>query len=423
LVEPTTFFHACHLASSNSVKLHKLRKQLAWLSNKVNKEKEFVSLYLPSKTSVAQILVGLKVALESELNTENTYGQFNDVFKTITQYLKEKTVVPEMGTALFAGEIFDVELGKERLILEEIIPPEPIVQYHFSVDSHFDLEPLRKMLRDQKVVGAIVLDSKTASFGLKNGESWQIIDSITSGVPGKSGKGGQSQRRYERERDMEISNFFHRVGEHATGLFMENKVNVLVIGGPGQTKNDFLKGDYLHYELMNSLVDIVDTQTAAKGGLKEALEKSGDAIKNMCGPEEKRFVQRLLKALNKDGLATYGLAAVIDSLKKGEVEVALVSDDSGFVEVIAQCRNCGLVKVEISSDFNSTVKVMLTVPCVKCGKSEYEVSTKDIVDVLEDLATQTSAVVEVISTVSREKSQLASLGGVAALLRYKSESL
>jgi stalled ribosome rescue protein Dom34 len=45
----------------------------------------------------------------------------------------------------------------------------------------------------------------------------------------------------------------------------------------------------------------------------------------------------------------------------------------------------------------------------------------DIVDVLEDLAAQTNASVEVISTASMEKNELAALGGVAALLRYKPE--
>jgi peptide subunit release factor 1 (eRF1) len=44
---------------------------------------------------------------------------------------------------------------------------------------------------------------------------------------------------------------------------------------------------------------------------------------------------------------------------------------------------------------------------------------KDIVDVLEDAASQTDARVEVISTASEEKIRIAALGGIAALLRYK----
>jgi peptide chain release factor subunit 1 len=47
------------------------------------------------------------------------------------------------------------------------------------------------------------------------------------------------------------------------------------------------------------------------------------------------------------------------------------------------------------------------------------VEEKDIIDVLEDAASQTDARVEVISTESEEKAKLRALGGFAALLRYK----
>ena len=40
-------------------------------------------------------------------------------------------------------------------------------------------------------------------------------------------------------------------------------------------------------------------------------------------------------------------------------------------------------------------------------------------DVLEDLASQTNATVEVISTESEEKAKLTALGGFAAILRYR----
>ena len=138
------------------------------------------------------------------------------------------------------------------LNVEELIPPEPITAYLYEIDNHFHLEPLREMLRDQKVVGFIAMDSKEASFGVLNGEKFELLENITSGIPGKSGKGGSSQRRYERERDMAVTYFFHRVAEHAAKAFLENhEVTALIIGGPGQTKEDFSKGDFLHYELKN----------------------------------------------------------------------------------------------------------------------------------------------------------------------------
>ena len=59
---------------------------------------------------------------------------------------------------------------------------------------------------------------------------------------------------------------------------------------------------------------------------------------------------------------------------------------------------------------------MISSPCEKCNEVEYEMEEKDIVDVLEDLASQTDARVEVISPESEEKAKLKALGGFAASL-------
>ena len=50
---------------------------------------------------------------------------------------------------------------------------------------------------------------------------------------------------------------------------------------------------------------------------------------------------------------------------------------------------------------------------------DYEVVEKDIVDILEEMAFQMGAKVEVISSGTEEGSMLKSFGGVAAFLRYR----
>jgi peptide chain release factor subunit 1 len=337
--------------------------------------------------------------------------------------LKLKKEIPENGLAVFAGTLTVIDQKNEVSTVEELVPPEPVVTYLYEVDDHFHLEPLREMLRNPRVVGLIAMDSKEASFGLLNGNRLELIENITSGIPGKSGKGGQSQRRYERERDMEIAYFFHRVGEHATKAFLEGqRVMALIVGGPGATKADFVKGDYLHYELKNALLSTVDIQSVGKEGVREVLEKSSETLKNMCAPEEKMIVHRLMAELAKqDGLVIYGLDSVLDALKIGEVEVALVTDSTELIEIVAMCKQCGLSKTKIvdNEERAQTVQEMISSPCERCNSAEYEVEEKDMVDVLEDAASQTDARVEVISTESEEKAQLTALGGIAALLRYR----
>ena len=425
----TSHFHGCQIATTISVKQHKLKTLIAWLSDKEGKGKEFISLYIPGGKAPDEIIAILKEAeskstgLSSE--SRDVKIRFQNAVKNVIQLLKLKKEIPENGIAIFAGNFAGDNLKDAELNTEEVVPPEPITVFHYEVDNHFQLGPLREMLRDMKVVGLVTLDSKEASFGILNGERFEFIENITSGIHGKSGKGGSSQRRYERERDMELTRYFHRVAEHAAKAFLENcKVNVLVVGGPGTTKEDFINGDFLHYELKNVFLGKVDTQSAGSEGVKEVLEKSTEALNHMCLPEQKKTIQRLLEDIAKqDGLSTYGLDSVLKSIKNGEVEVALVTDTTDMIEIVVLCKRCELSRVKI---VNNAQKVqseqgMISKPCEKCGAVDYEVEEKDIIDVLEDAASQTSASVEVVSSESEEKAKLTALGGFGALLRYKSK--
>ena len=423
VTEKVMHFHGCQIATSNSVKQHKLRRLIACLSDKEGRGREFISLYVPREKSVDEIVASLREESDSVVTkSESVRDRFQDALKNVIQRLKLQKEIPENGLAMFAGT-FANDSGSEVLNVEELVPPEPIIAYLYEVDDHFDLEPLREMLRDEKVVGLVAMDSKEAGFGILDGERLELIEDITSGIPGKSGKGGWSQRRYERERDMELAEYFHRVAEHAAKAFLgSNKVTVLIVGGPGPTKEDFSKGDYLHYELKNVLLDVVDTQSAGREGVREVLSKSSEALKNMCAPEQKRIVQRLLADMGKqDGLAISGLDSVLNALKNGEVEVALVTDNTDMIEVVVLCKRCELSRAKIVSKAKKVqaVQEMISSPCERCNGVEYEVEEKDIIDVLEDAASQTDARVEVISPESEEKARLTALGGFAALLRYK----
>lgn len=420
--EKVTRFYGCQLTTTNSAKQHKLRKIIAGLSDKQGRTKEFISLYVPKNASIDDIISNVKNDTELiSLKSKSESNRLQETAKNLIKHLKEKKENPENGFAIFAGNFKTYD--SERLNVEELVPSMPITNYLCSIDDQFHLEPLREMLRDQRVIGLIAVDSKEASFAIATGENMELIESISSGIPGKTGKGGQSQRRYERERDMEVSSFFHRVAEHAAKAFLENrKVTQLIIGGPGKTKSDFYKGDYLNYQLKNAVLKLVDTQSACKDGIREMFEKSTQELANVCGPEEKRTMERLSTELNKqDGLAITGLDPVLNGLKRGSVEVALVSDNSDLIEATLTCKKCGLSTSQIINQKNAAeLQTMISTPCEHCNSVDYEIVEKNMVDVLEDAASQTDARIEVIFTESDEKAKLKTLGGFAALLRYKS---
>jgi len=141
------------------------------------------------------------------------------------------------------------------------------------------------MLRNQKFVGLLALDSKETSLGVYNGERFEFIENKTSRIHRKSEKGGSSQRRYERECDTELTHYFQSCRTRKKAFLDNHTVTAFIVGGPGTSKEDFLKGDYLHYELKNVLLSTVDTQSAGREAVREVLDKSCEVLKNMCAPE------------------------------------------------------------------------------------------------------------------------------------------
>ena len=74
----------------------------------------------------------------------------------------------------------------------------------------------------------------------------EIIKRITSGIHGKHSAGGQSQRRFERLREMQVNDYYKRLGNYIDEIFLPiNDFKGILLGGPGPTKEMFQKGDYI----------------------------------------------------------------------------------------------------------------------------------------------------------------------------------
>ncbi len=279
------------------------------------------------------------------------------------------------------------------------------------------------MLREEKVYGILAIDASEAGLGILSGDRLEIPDLITSGISGKTRKGGQSARRYERGREMELTYYYHRIADHATRVFIDGaKVTGMIVGGPGPTKEEFLKGGFLHYELQKKVLAVLDLGYSGREGVRELVEKASDTLKDVRLVEEKKLVQKFLGEVNKQGgLAVYGLPRVMEALQKANAEVVLVSDDLDTVKLEAKCRKCGTVKSEIvqASKKGQKRQEMASTACTNCGGMDYDVSERDVVDVLEELAFQVGSKVEVISSGTEEGSMFRTFGGVAALLRYR----
>lgn len=384
-----------------------------------------MSLYVPPKKPIHEVIANLRDewGTAGNIKSDTTRNHVQDALTRTMQRLKLYRTPPETGLVVFAGALPTNGPGSEVVDVYEIVPPKPVTAYTYQCDDHFHLEWLKDMLREDRVYGLLAIDASDAGLGILSGDRLEVVDVITSGISGKTRKGGQSARRYERGREMELTYYYHRVSEHVTRSFIESeKVTGLIVGGPGPTKEEFLKGDFLHYELQKKIIGVIDLGYSGREGVREMVEKASDILKDVRLVEEKKLVQRFLAEVNKQGgLAVYGLPRVVDALKKASAEVVLASDDLDMVRLDAECRKCSTVKSEVASISRriQTKQDMLSTPCPGCGSMDFDMVERDIVDVLEDLAFQVGSRVEVLSSGTEEGNMFRTFGGVAALLRYR----
>jgi len=116
------------------VRQHKLRKLIAWLSDKEGRGREFLSLYIPQQSSIDDIVAILKNEADAAVKKyESVRDRLQDALKAVIQHLKMRKEIPENGLAIFAGTFIANYPEREVLTVEELVPPEPIITYLYEV--------------------------------------------------------------------------------------------------------------------------------------------------------------------------------------------------------------------------------------------------------------------------------------------------
>lgn len=412
----------------DSVKRYKLTKTINELSRISGHGTELVTVYIPSRRPIFEVIAQLRneAGTASNIKSDLTRTHVQDALSRTIEQLKLFKETPQDGLVIFCGAIPNEKgIGKEKIEIYSVIPPKPVQISLYRCDDHFWTDHLKEMMKDDKVVAILSIDTQEAGIGILTGDRWEVIDSLTSGVAGKHRQGGQSARRFERLRENELNEYYHRVAEHAKRVFVDDyDVKGVVIGGPGPTKENFLKEEYLDYRLQKSILATLDTSYSGEEGVRELIEKAQNEgiLQEFRVIEEKQLVRKFMNEIHAGrGLGVYGVQDVVRAMENGIADLVLVTDDVTYIRLEIKCRNCGNVQSVIieRSQVISTKQEYLSRPCPDCHLSDLEAIEKDIVDYLNELAIMTGCKLEVISGKTEEGSQLASLGKVGGILRYK----
>ena len=400
-----------------------LKRQIEELKACRGRHTELISLYVPPNKQIFDVNAYLKneYSQSQNIKSKTTMKNVISAIESIMSRLKQFKQPPENGVIFFVGHK-SVGSDKTEMVAYVIEPPLPISTFLYRCDSSFYVEPLEQMLVEKEIYGLLLIDRRECTIGLLNGNRIELLKYMTSQVPGKHSRGGQSQRRFERLTEVAAHEWFVKCGEQASKIFLdEEDIKGIFIGGPGPTKQYFVDEDYLHYEIQKKIVDTFDTGYTDEFGLRELVSAAAETMSNLKIAKEKKLMKSFLKEITKTegSLAVYGEEQVRKALEMGAVDTLLLSENLRKYRVKLKCPSCNYSEEQTLSE--DELKDFSSPNCPKCNtSSSMELEGKiDLIDELSDLAENTGGKIEIISLGSEEGDSLYSaFDGIAGILRY-----
>ena len=337
---------------------------------------ELITVYVSKGMDINLITRQLEAEKSTAANIKSTTTRKNvqTALESLLRITKGMRQTPKNGLTLFAGNVSKIE-GQDEFIAETFEPAEELNVRLYRCDQTFVLEPLMEMLEVKELYGLVVIERQEATLGLLIGKKIKVLHKFDSMVPGKTNKGGQSAARYSRIRENMARDFYRKVAEVMKKEFFNLEgLKGILVGGPGPTKEDFLKEGNLITALQEKVLAVKDIGYSDEHGLELLVESSGDVLAQQEIFHEKKLMERFFTILGKDrDMAAYGQNDVEKALSYGAVDTLFLSKK---------------LKKEDLKKF-------------------------------EGIARQTSVKIELISVETEEGVQFWNIGGVGAVLRFK----
>jgi peptide chain release factor subunit 1 len=396
-----------------------LKRKIEELGSCKGKHTELISLYIPPSKRISDVNAYLKNEFSQSQNIKSKTTRKNvlSAIESIMSRLKQFKQPPENGVVFFVGHK-SIGSDQTEMVAYVLEPPMPVTTFLYRCDSSFYVEPLKEIFTEKEIYGLLLIDRRECTIGMLRGSRVELLKYMTSQVPGKHGRGGQSQRRFERLTEIAAHEWFVKCGEKASEIFLgEEKLQGIFVGGSGPTKQYFIDEGFLHYEVQNKVIDVFDTGYTDEFGLKELVAAASETMVDLKISKEKKVMKRFLKEVTKreKSLAVYGEDEVRRALEMGVVDTLLLSEDLRRYQVKFRCQSCGYVE-ERTVDEEVLSESLC---CSECGGEMEFLEKVDIIDIFSDMAERVGAKVQFISRYSEEGDSLyRAFSGLAGILRY-----
>lgn len=252
------------------------------------------------------------------------------------------------------------DVGSYHTLNIEVGTDLSIVKYHWRHDQFQRIREAVAESKRPKVVLALVEEGE-ATIGVLRQFGVQMAAELRAG----SGKGGGEDHRAQ---------FFREVAG-AISLAAGDDAQV-ILAGPGFAKEDQKKVIDASFPDLAKRITMDDASSIGRSGFQEVLRRGAvtSVLENSRIAQETKLIEELFREIATDGKAAYGLKEVQTAVNYGAVEFLLVLDE------MARRQNLDELMRDVS---NARGKVVIF-------SSEFEPGER-----------------------------LRSLGGVAALLRFK----
>ncbi len=400
----------------------RLKKAVENLSTMKGMGTELVSVVIPPDRMIHDVRHQLanEAGQAANIKSKSTRKHVSDAIESAIASLNKFKTPGERGLALFVGHVI---VGNNKTRLVSVIvddPPEPFGSYRYRCGSTFEISQLEEMLIDRTAYGLFVIDRSESAYGLASGKRLHCQEHVTSLVPSKHGRGGQSAQRFERLIEEAADKFFKKSAERACAYWlpMIEDLQGIIIGGPGATKDYVVKNDYFHHEIKKLIREpFFDVGYSNESGLRELIQRAGGLIDQIELDAERKLVDTFLReVMQAHPKATYGEVMIRNALEQGAVARLLLSENVSKRRVAWRGRSCGNEWVSTQNRRSETSA------CKSCSSGdvrEDEEKSMDLIDELSLIAGHTSASVTLISMDTEEGATLyEAFGGIAALLRY-----
>ncbi len=306
----------------------KLEKIVKQLGSYRGRHTELVTVYVPAEYNLNLIAKQVDAEKSTAMNikSKNTRKNVLDALERISRHLKLYKGTPKNGLAIFCGNISETE-GQPQIEIWAVEPPQPLRTKLYRCDQTFVLEPLKEMLEVSEVYGLVVVERKEATIGILEGKNIRTLQKMTSDVPGKYKTGGQSAPRFERIREGKALEFYRRIAEAVKKHFFNMpKLKGILVGGPGPTKEEFLRDGELTTALKDKVIAVKDIGYSDEHGLGLLVGASQDVLAQQEITLEKEILKKFFTLLaTKPEIIAYGKADVERALKLGAVSELFLS--------------------------------------------------------------------------------------------------